>query len=208
MRVVYLLAIIMFVSNSFAEECNVNSQYERKMQDLLNKLESELEQLDIDENDGDFDQDLNFDGKPDITYENSNFSYFQLVDRNFDGEPDERHEYDNGTDFHINSQLDENFDGIFETQLVMYQGIIQYEFVDSNNDSMIDIVKNYKDGVLQTINVFTFKSGSEKSKIKTISLKYGVPYETKLIDSNMNHSTFHLKQIKKIPTQKMYKAAK
>lgn len=197
-----MILVSIFSSISFADVCeDKQKSYEEEVQAIINEMRLELESLKADKND--FSQDLNLDGKSDITYENSEFSYFQLVDRNFDGKPDERYEYDNGTDLVIDGRLDEDFDGLFETQLVMSQGIVLFEFVDINNDRIIDVAKSYNNGVLQFLDIYISAKAGNEAQIKTISFEFGVPFKTAVVSTMMSPNDFHLSQLKKIPRQKM-----
>lgn len=148
-------------------------------------------------------QDYNFDGVADVYYEQLESSYFQFIDRNFDGEPDERYEYDSGTDFIIDGRLDENFDGEFETQLVINQGVVQYKFTDSNSDRLIDIVESYEHGVLKKISIFMPKSYEQTSTIKTLFFNFGIPYNEEVAETALTPRAFHESQVKKIPVQNM-----
>jgi len=162
------------------------------------KLISDIEALD------DYSQDYNFDGVADVYYENYNNSYVQFTDRNFDGKADEKYEYDSGTDFILDGRLDNNFDGIFETQEVIFQGIIQFEFVDSNNDRLIDIVSSFEHGVLKSVQKYILENRSSLNQIESYEFNFGVPQNTKIRDTNLSAREFHEEQTRKIKTQKMY----
>ncbi|MGB3666163.1 MAG: hypothetical protein WA963_04330 [Bermanella sp.] len=178
-----------------------SSSTEVELEAILKELENITEELENDASE--FSQDYNFDGVPDVYFEKSEFSYFQFIDRNFDGAPDERYEYDSGTDFIIDGRLDENFDGEFETQLVINQGVVQYKFTDSNSDRLIDVVESYEHGVLKKVSIFMPKSYEHTSSIKTLFFNFGVPYSEEIAETALTLKTFHESQVKKIPVQNM-----
>ena len=163
---------------------------------ILKEAEELLSELQVN---NDSSQDYNFDGVADVYYEDFKHSYVQFIDRNFDGKADEKYEFDTNTDFILNGRLDNNFDGIFETQLVMYQGIIQFEFVDSNGDDLIDIVSSYENGVLKELQKYKSK------QVEVYLFEHGVPYSSNTRATKFSDRDFHQEQIKKIKAQKMYK---
>lgn len=185
--------------------CTSNQVQHQNTDELLEKVlnscypDEQEEQL--------FTVDQNFDGKPDFYTEYYDFSYVMFHDRNFDGNPDETYEFDSSNDFLLDGRLDEDFDGYFETQLVMHQGVVKYEFVDSNNDNQFDVVKYYKDGVMEKMEILYVSNDPASSTIQTVFVNFGVPYKTKSRSTNMSLHDFHLEQIKKIQSQNMYKEA-
>ena len=151
----------------------------------ISSLADEPENLDVDEESL---IDANFDGKPDLYYSNSEHSYTMYVDRDFDGEHDERYQFDNATDFLIGGRLDDDFDGYFETQVVMANNLEIYRFVDSDNDSMIDIVYELKDGVLVKAKKF---NPSENQTITEVSYEFGFPSEKTESKTDLTVKEFH-----------------
>ncbi len=161
----------------------------KEAEELLSELQSNK----------DFSQDYNFDGVADVYYEDFKHNYVQFVDRNFDGKADEKYEFDTNTDFLLNGRLDNDFDGIFETQLSMYHGVIQFELVDSNGDGLIDIVSSYENGVLKELQKYKSK------QIEVYLFEHGVPYSSNTRTTKLSDRGFHQKQTEKIKAQKMYK---
>jgi hypothetical protein len=51
-------------------------------------------------------------------------------------------------------EADDNFDGIFETQLGFYQGNADFSEVDSNGDSFFDLKFRFKHGVPVSLEYF------------------------------------------------------
>lgn len=141
--------------------------------------------------------DQNFDGNPDFFTEYFEHSYVMFFDRDFDGNPDEKYEYDTSNDFLLDGRLDENFDGYFETQVVMRKGIIKYKFIDSNLDNKIDIVKYYNHGVLNRMEIYTETLSLGSAEIKTFTFDFGIPSDSNVKLVKMSPSDFHLEQIKK-----------
>jgi len=167
------------------------------------KLLKEAEEL-LDEVDKqDFSQDYNFDGIPDVYFEYYRLSYAQFIDRNFDGKPDERYEYDSATDFILDGRLDNDFDGIFETQVVISQGIVQFEFIDSDNDNMIDIVRSFKDGVLKGLEKHIQNGQSKSNSLEVYVFEFGVPIFKEISTTKISRIEFHENQVSKIKTQNM-----
>lgn len=191
-----ILTALLTISCSEENSSSTEAELETILKEL-GKITEELEDV------SKLSQDYNFDGVADVYFEQSEFSYFQFIDRNFDGEPDERYEYSSATDFIIDGRLDEDFDGEFETQLVINQGVVQYKFTDSNSDRLIDIVETYEHGVLKKVSIFIPKSYEQASSIKTLFYNFGVPYSEKVVETELTPKTFHESQVKKTPVQNM-----
>jgi len=151
-------------------------------------------------------QDYNFDGVADVYYEYYTHSYVQFADRNFDGKADEKYEFDINTDFLLDGRLDNNFDGVFETQLVIFQGVIQYEFVDSNNNKLIDVVSSYEHGVLKKMHRYVQDREKKLKQIEVHQFEFGVPQGKVISVTKLNAREFHQEQTKKIRIQRMYKS--
>jgi hypothetical protein len=140
--------------------------------------------------------DHNADGKPDLYYKNSKYSYTVFIDRNYDGEPDETYQYDNGTDFMIGGRLDDDLDHYFETQIVMLDNLEIYQLIDSNNDKMIDIVIELIDGVIVAAKKYKFSS---KPMVINVEYEFGFPVERMEKESELTATEFHLEATKLIP---------
>ena len=193
--VILILAFLLVsCASSTAQRDNIASTLEE-----INKTKPDVVQLE-----GDYFVDQNFDGKSDFYTKYFEFSYVMFFDRDFDGNPDEKYEYDISNDFLLDGRLDQNFDGYFETQAVMHQGILKYELVDSNFDHQIDIVKYYESGVLKRMEVYTETLNLNAAEIKTFYFNFGIPFDSKIESIKMNPKEFHLKQIKKNIPQAMY----
>lgn len=95
--------------------------------------------------------DYNGDGEIDEkwTYVNYNISKIE-GDRNFDGEIDTIHLYDRKGIIE-SSSLDEDLDGIFETELVYDTGYVEWQKSDTTGDGFKNYKINFKHGAVDTI---------------------------------------------------------
>lgn len=92
--------------------------------------------------------DLNNDGINDIEVShNDDGSYYELIDRNFDSKIDESHFY-NVDHTIVSSKIDDDLDGVLETQILYKKGSIDMVLSDIDVDGVIDIVQVYKNGSL------------------------------------------------------------
>ena len=197
-RMKFLITFILLFSLPLIG-CKKEDNDDSNVKVALKKVEELLDEIDEE----DLSQDYNFDGIPDVYFEYYEHSYIQLIDRNFDGKPDERYEYDLVTDFILDGRLDNNFDGIFETQIVMSQGVVQFEFVDSDNDSMIDIVSSFKDGVLKELQKYAQNSKTKSNSLEIYFFEFGAPVLKEINVTKTSKIEFHEKQVSKIRTQDM-----
>lgn len=70
------------------------------------------------------------------------------VDRNFDGEPDIIFNYSFVMEKLTSSSADENFDGVFETEITYKNGNIDLSKLDTTGDGYKDYELKYKNGVI------------------------------------------------------------
>jgi len=173
--------------------CEQKDTHFEEAEAILKEAENLLSESQTNEN---FSLDYNFDGVPDETIEYFDHSYLQLIDRNFDGTADEKYEYDINTDFVLDGRLDDDFDGIFETQIVMSQGVVKFSFTDSNNNKLIDIVNIYENGVLKKLYKYIENEESNLKQITEYLFKYGVPYSEETNVTNLSDREFQFGRAK------------
>jgi len=141
--------------------------------------------------------DFNNDGKEDVWYENSEYSYVQYQDRDFDGVADQRVHYDSRTDWPLYGDEDENFDGIFESRLVFENGRNIAILVDSDQDQCFDIVHYYRHDMTYESKMFVTTLGW--NRVTTIKYKYEFPVETQTDDTLQTACDFHKEIISGLP---------
>ena len=149
----------------------------------------------------DYTQDLNQDGQPDLYYEHSEFSYTQLLDRNFDGRIDESYQFENRFDLLIGGRLDNDFDGEFETQIVIENGIPIHELVDSNKDRLVDIVHDYLHGEIDRSRKYVTSPEDNPAYIEHVTYNYGFPSKLTKTQTDQTAEQFHKEAIKVIRPQ-------
>jgi hypothetical protein len=91
--------------------------------------------------------DINNDGINDIRYEFTDNGYYELTDSNFDGKVDASSFYDSDGRI-LNSQIDQDYDGILESETLYENGTATKSFTDINLDGKLDILFVYDVGVL------------------------------------------------------------
>ena len=142
--------------------------------------------------------DFNNDGKEDLWYEDSEFSYLEHLDRNYDGTADQRTQYDSRTDWPLYGVDDNDFDGTFETRHVFKNGTIQATLVDSNQDECFDIIHYYlHDLVFESKR---FEATERGNLVTTIKYKYQFPIATKSQDTTQSACDFHKQTISDLPS--------
>jgi hypothetical protein len=118
--------------------------------------------------------DLNGDGVLDVTYEHVDKGYYELVDRNFDGRVDESHFFDL-QDRIVGSKIDNNFDGILETQVYYSDGSIARVCTDSNMDGLVDLFFEYVHGSLVGAKRYYHNDSIEEAMIGSYSFSHDYP---------------------------------
>ena len=97
--------------------CDRESDLDKEIEAIkaeLDQINSEFKELDEKYPD---EIDRNGDGKPDFFIELEDEFTYELYDRNFDGKVDESWKY-NSKDELVSGKVDENLDGILETQYI------------------------------------------------------------------------------------------
>jgi len=123
--------------------------------------------------------DLNKDGIEDVKYEYDKTGYYERTDRNFDGKVDEslRYSLDH---YLLSGSSDDDFDGVFETKLVVEHSLISSVLVDTNNNQIVDLIFRYKHSLVQSAEKFNMKNG--KPTITRISYEFGYPMSLEKVE--------------------------
>ncbi len=132
--------------------------------------------------------DLNGDGIADIKYEYDKTGYYELIDRNFDGKVDEslRYSLDH---YLLSGTSDDDFDGVFETRLVVENSLISSVLVDTNNNQIVDLVFRYKNSLVQTAEKYSIEYGTPV--VARISYEFGYPVSHEKVEpSSMTELEF------------------
>ena len=90
--------------------------------------------------------DRNGDGKPDLFIEYDSNGSYDLYDRNFDGTVDESWVYDSEGN-EISGKVDEDLDGILETQYVYKDYSVSGVFSDTDGNGVFDVFTKLNYGV-------------------------------------------------------------
>ena len=145
--------------------------------------------------------DLNGDGVADVFYEFESDGYFELVDRNFDGRIDESAQY-GLNDLLIRGKSDDDFNGILETQIISENSLVKYLLVDSNRDNLIDIILEYKHGVVSTgERYYPSIDGKLPPQLGNVKFDFGYPSSETIISTELSATQFHERAPRHIPTR-------
>ena len=125
--------------------------------------------------------DLNKDGIEDVKYEYDKTGYYELIDRNFDGKVDESLRY-SLDDYLLSGSSDDDFDGVFETKLVVEHSQISSVLVDTNNNQTVDLVFRYKHSLVQSAKKYSIEHGM--SVVTRTSYEFGYPVSQKIVESS------------------------
>ena len=131
---------------------------------------------------------LNKDGIEDVKYEYDKTGYYELIDRNFDGKVDEslRYSLDH---YLLSGTSDDDFDGVFETRLVVENSLISSVLVDTNNNQIVDLVFRYKNSLVQTAEKYSIEYGTPV--VARISYEFGYPVSHEKVEpSSMTELEF------------------
>lgn len=142
--------------------------------------------------------DFNGDGKEDIWYEDSEFSYLQHLDRNYDGVADLHTQYDSHTDWPLYGASDDDFDGIFETRHAYKNGTIYAYLVDSDRNNCYDIIHYYHHEVIFESKKYEILEN--KNIITTVGYRFDFPASSKVEKTDLGPCEFHKISISDMPT--------
>jgi len=125
--------------------------------------------------------DLNGDGIEDVKYEYDETGYYELTDRNFDGKVDEslRYSLDH---YLLSGSSDDDFDGVFESKLVVEHSLISSVLVDTNNNQIVDLVFRYKHSLVQSAEKYSIENGIPV--VARISYEFGYPVSQEKVESS------------------------
>ena len=125
--------------------------------------------------------DLNGDGIEDVKYEYDNTGYYELTDRNFDGKSDEslRYSLDH---YLLSGSSDDDFDGVFETKLVVEHSLISSVLVDTNNNQIVDLVFRYRHSLVQSAEKYSIEHGV--AAVVRVSYQFGYPVSQENVESS------------------------
>lgn len=136
--------------------------------------------------------DLNGYGVLDVSYEDVEDGYYQLIDRNLDGKKDESNFY-NLSDKLLSAKYDVNYDGILETRAIFSEsGLYEKMYVDTDNNGIDDIIFIYKDGVLESSRRY-YKNTPNKEQNSIGEIKYMFNYPSlneKYLTTNLSEEDF------------------
>ena len=135
------------------------------------RLTAENGKLQLDSLPGD-NIDRNGDGRPDLFFQHEGEYLYELVDNNFDGSVDESWKY-NRDDVLVSGRVDENFDGILETELVYRDFLLFRVFSDTDRNGVVDLATEFDDGARSFSEKFYYSS--EQNQIGRVEFRYGYP---------------------------------
>ncbi|WP_018624843.1 hypothetical protein [Kangiella aquimarina] len=143
----------------------------------LSQIESELKELEEMNPDK---IDRNGDGQADLFIEFEGEFVYELIDRDFDGQVDESWKYDSNANL-VSGKVDENLDGILETQYISKDHSIDKIFSDSDGNGVFDVYTKLDRGVL----VFSerYYSSEQQAKIGKVEYEYGYPKGPEILTS-------------------------
>lgn len=152
--------------------CDDNNSVDKEIEAIsaeLNQMASELKEL---EEKYPEEIDRNGDGQPDLYIKVEGDFYYELYDRNFDGKVDESWKYDS-SDKLVSGKVDENLDGILETQYISKGYSLNKVFSDSDGNGVFDIYTKLDRGVM----VYSEKyyRVDQQVKIGKVEYEYGYP---------------------------------
>ena len=137
----------------------------------IDRLQAQIEKLEFDSLPTD-EIDRNGDGRPDLFFQDEGEYFYELVDNNFDGSVDESWKY-NPDDVLVLGKVDENFDGILETELVYKDFLLYRVFSDTDGNGVVDLATEFDDGALSFSE--KFYSYSDENQIGRVEFRYGYP---------------------------------
>jgi len=132
--------------------------------------------------------DRNKDGKHDFFIESDDDFVFELIDRNFDGKVDESWKYDDNDNL-VSGKVDEDLDGILETQYIQKNYSFDKVLSDTNKNGIFDVYTKLNYGVMVYSEKYYFSNG--KAQIVKINYLYGYPSgPEKIVETTISEKEF------------------
>lgn len=162
-KVALFCGLLLHLSGCSSESADLDEE--------LDQLRAEVEQLQFDSLPVD-ELDRNGDGQSDLFCREEGQYFYELVDNNFDGSIDESWKYDQD-DVLVSGRVDENFDGILETELVYKEFLLHRVFSDTDANGVIDLASEFKTGEVSfSERFYGFPHGN---RIGRVEFSYGYP---------------------------------
>ncbi|MCO4775593.1 MAG: hypothetical protein KC446_06170 [Flavobacteriales bacterium] len=154
----------------------------------IESINSELDQLQSKLVADEPNTDRNGDGKSDLFIEYEDGFVYELYDRDFDGKVDESWKYDSN-DILISGRVDDDLDGILETEYIYKDHSLDKMFSDTNGNLISDVYTKLNRGV--AVYSEKYYSSKEGSRIGRVEYSFGYPDgPEKLVKTLISESEF------------------
>jgi len=165
LSIIFVITLILIGCD---ESSSVNNEVE-VMKIEMDQIESEFKELERKYTDK---IDRNGDGQPDLFIEIEGDFTYELYDRDFDGKVDESWKFDSNDEL-VSGAVDENLDGVLETQYISKDHSLDKVFSDTNGNGIFDVYTKLDRGVM----VYSEKyyGSIQQAKIGKVQYKYGYP---------------------------------
>ncbi len=135
--------------------------------------------------------DRNSDGEQDLFVETEDGSTFELLDRDFDGRVDESWRYDENDNL-ISGKVDEDFNGILETQYIYEDFSVSKVLSDSDGNLVFDIFTKLHLGVMEYSEKYYAQTAEQASpRIGRVEYRYGYPVGSEVVvETSLSETEF------------------